>query len=567
MRNRTTVASFLFLSLLIIIGSATGETRIVDDNEGRWVDFNTIQDAIDNANQSDTIRIYQGIYHEHVVLNKTLDLIGNGTQDSGIFATSDVGLTITAANCNISSMNVQHQMYFSGHSNVAIVNTTDVTMDDCYFNNGYELVTIDSSTNVLISNSTLSQGMYGIKADAMTYSAVLGSDFLTTYGIEMYASEHNAIFGCSFDGEFHAIMDYDGDSNTVTNNSFFSVSGIYLMSRECILTDNTFDSGGITIDGDGHVFWKYHTIINNTLDGSPITYWVDIDNASVPVDSSQVILAGCRNVTVTGLDIDSAWTGISLGYTGDCTVIGNTLINSGGIGIYSFYGYGDVIVDNTISGYGKGILGFYSHLVEIRENYITSASVGIHLSTTYKVAVESNDIVSNIHGMTLERMETYVNINGYTSITGNEIVDNGHGIAVDNLYSNTISGNTIANNTFKGVYLTNGSWLNKVTNNTFIKNGVNGYDDGLNNSWHRDGIGNNWSNYKGKDTNNDGIGDEPYSIPGNASALDEFPITTRMKGGAPKEEGYGEYLLVMTVVTVLVIVVVLIMLVLMRRKK
>ena len=44
--------------------------------------YTSIQDAIDNASDGDTIYVYSGIYYENVVINKRINLIGedrNGT--------------------------------------------------------------------------------------------------------------------------------------------------------------------------------------------------------------------------------------------------------------------------------------------------------------------------------------------------------------------------------------------------------------------------------------------------------------------------------------------------------
>ena len=50
-------------------------------------------------------------------------------------------------------------------------------------------------------------------------------------------------------------------------------------------------------------------------------------------------------------------------------------------------------------------------------------------------------------------------------------------------------------------------------------------DNGNNNKWDNGTIGNYWDDYNGCDSNNDGIGETPYDIPGNADTQDNYPIT------------------------------------------
>ena len=45
---------------LIAVGSADGAVWIVDDDNGTWADFGTIQEAVDAASAGDTIYVYNG---------------------------------------------------------------------------------------------------------------------------------------------------------------------------------------------------------------------------------------------------------------------------------------------------------------------------------------------------------------------------------------------------------------------------------------------------------------------------------------------------------------------------
>ena len=69
--------------------------------------YSKIQDAINDSIPGDTIRVYAGIYHENVLVNKSIDLIGNGSANTIVNASyKGSGITITADWCKVSGFYV-----------------------------------------------------------------------------------------------------------------------------------------------------------------------------------------------------------------------------------------------------------------------------------------------------------------------------------------------------------------------------------------------------------------------------------------------------------------------------
>ncbi|MEM2795452.1 MAG: NosD domain-containing protein, partial [Thermofilaceae archaeon] len=94
------------------------------------------------------------------------------------------------------------------------------------------------------------------------------------------------------------------------------------------------------------------------------------------------------------------------------------------------------------------------------------------------------------------------------------------GIYLWNSSGITITGNTISNNG-DGIYLWNSSG-NRVFLNNFIGNVRQVYSLGSVNVWDDGFRGNYWSDYRGEDRNNDGIGDTPYTI--DEKNVDRYPL-------------------------------------------
>jgi nitrous oxidase accessory protein len=85
------------------------------------------------------------------------------------------------------------------------------------------------------------------------------------------------------------------------------------------------------------------------------------------------------------------------------------------------------------------------------------------------------------------------------------------GISLDSAMDCLISGNLVEDNA-RGIVLGGGGPGTVIAGNAFVGNGcqVYGASSAALVSWTRDGKGNYWDDYRGYDTNGDGIGDSPY---------------------------------------------------------
>ncbi len=210
-------------------------------------------------------------------------------------------------------------------------------------------------------------------------------------------------------------------------------------------------------------------------------------------------------------------------------------------------GLGNNIFDNTIShNNGWGMFIYESNQTTItRNNVNANAQMGI-LVESDSDTTDNNIITNNTvnyngwNGIYLEKCR-YSTISGniledndqsgitlihsdYNEVLENEIHYNSVGIDLDSSNHNNISGNTASYNN-NGIMLNENSdncilYLNNIEGNL----GDNGYDNGTSNQWDNGTIGNYWDGYSGKDANDDGIGDTPYTIPGRAESHDNYPI-------------------------------------------
>lgn len=76
-----------------------------------------------------------------------------------------------------------------------------------------------------------------------------------------------------------------------------------------------------------------------------------------------------------------------------------------------------------------------------------------------------------------------------------------------------------------GIVVDGASQGNMIFGNAFFNCSFPAKDEGLNNSWHHQGQGNYWSDYRGQDLNKDGIGDTPYELVPDAYPLMSPPVS------------------------------------------
>ncbi|RZN34964.1 MAG: hypothetical protein EF813_09390 [Methanosarcinales archaeon] len=107
-------------------------------------------------------------------------------------------------------------------------------------------------------------------------------------------------------------------------------------------------------------------------------------------------------------------------------------------------------------------------------------------------------------------------------VTDNEIRLCNCGIHLQSSDNNILTANTASDNN-RGISIRGSSNNNTLYQNNLINNtDYNAYDE-CTNTWDSGSAGNYYSNYNGTDTDGDGIGDTPYSIPGGSS-IDRFPL-------------------------------------------
>jgi len=476
----------------------------------------TIQEAIDDADPDDTIKVSEGVYYENIIINKTLTLIGSGSANTTIDGGEEGNVVeITADWCNVSGFKMlgsgrgfRHAgitvwsnynrfagnncsenswgIYLNAFDNNAIINNT------CSFNR-YHGINLDYSSNCTITNNTCSKNNdHGIRLWAADNNTLANNTCFDNggYGIYLLSSSTGNVISrniCS-DNEEGICVQGSGSTTLSNNTCFDNDRGIYLeVSENIILSNNTLvnnsvyllgsrsvtllgnvmNNGGVTIGGEEAGEWDSHVIdSSNTVNGKPIYYYVSSHNVTVPEDAGQIILVDCGNMTLENQDLGNCSVGIRLAYCANITLANNSCRwSDSGIRIRSSEQL--TITNCTLSNNKyEGIhLEKSTDIILANNSCQDNGGPGISLTTCVNAILVNNSCLGNRHGLSLYY---YSDRN---TITHNNCSNNRDaGIFVDLSRENRIISNTIASNQW-GIAL-DGSDLNMIRDNTVITNEI-----------------------------------------------------------------------------------------------
>ncbi|AKB78389.1 hypothetical protein MSHOH_1906 [Methanosarcina horonobensis HB-1 = JCM 15518] len=331
-----TFAAFL-LVLGIIATQASAAVITVGSTGGE--NYTSIQEAINNAQNGDTILVNPGVYKENVKVSKEVSIISNSASENqinrtyvlGAFSNEDV-FSVNSSNVTISGFHISggpssgdlHEVgiYLEGVNNCSLVNNALVLNDvgivlndsqrnyikDNLVSIGYSgIILIDSEENELsdnwlatnsegillnnsvnnsIFNNTASGNEIGIYL-GMSGRNIINSNFISKndYGIIGKVAEYNTMFNNSLYQNGLGIYLNESSNNTIYQNEF---SNFFDVLDEGTNIWNSSSSGNMWSnytgeDANGDGIGDTPFVINETTgstDYMPLVNEISSDNNS-----------------------------------------------------------------------------------------------------------------------------------------------------------------------------------------------------------------------------------------------------------------------------------------------
>ena len=267
LKNKKRIIGFIIILVFMYIflfASREVHAKIITVDDSGGENYKNIQDAIDNAKISDTIRVYEGIYYENLIVNKTLNIIGNSSVNATIDGNkiSDV-IRISSNWVNISGFTIKN----SGNDSL---------------NAG---INVKSEYNNISNNKLSMNNRYGILIDTYGQNRILNNIiiFNDDSGIWLNNSNNNTIFENNIllnNGD--GICLFSSDNNKISNNKITSNNdnGIELY----LSNNNTISDDSITLNNRNGISF-FNSSTNNNIINSTIT---NSNNYDLYLNSSSI---------------------------------------------------------------------------------------------------------------------------------------------------------------------------------------------------------------------------------------------------------------------------------------
>ena len=355
----------------------------------------SIQDAINSAQSGDTIFVYNGTYYEHVVVNKSVSLIGEDKHNTIIDGNGTYRvIEVTASNVKIinftirrsgghmgiyvrgfysSGNNISHNIITDTYAGIYLSSSKNNTLiGNTVSNNTESGIYLDYSSNNTLIGNIASNNHYGIRLYKSNNNTLSGNTFSgdnvltsTDLGIDLMYSSNNVVSGNIASNNTYGIMLYsseygNSENNTITGNTASNnFCGICLRD-----SDNNTISDNIASSNNGYGIWLDFSA-NNTV----------IGNTASNTTTCGIYLEHSSNNVISGNTVSNNTNGIYLEGGGGNTISGNTASSNNYDGIRLYISYPNVVSGNTASNNTNGIyLDASSDNVIFHNNFINNTN-------------------------------------------------------------------------------------------------------------------------------------------------------------------------------------------------
>ena len=414
------------------------------------LEYTSIQDAINEAMEGETIEVDSGIYNESITIDKKLELIG---LDSPVINAEpnymDV-VRISADDCVIDGFEIT-----GGSTGLAVYLCNNCTIrNNIISSNDDTGIHISESLNNTISNNEI------INNDRGLYISYSGGSVL----------RQNVMAGNNYNFEIYGDYNQDIDTtNTVNGKSIY-----YLTGQDNVVIDSSSNAGCLYLIDCSNMTVRGLALSNN---GTALTLintdFSNIEDVNATNNNEGIVLRESGNNHLTNNIVANNNTGITLSYSGSCTLRNNTCNNNqsnflcqggsasdyqqdidtsntmDGKTIYYLVGQSDIVLDSS-NNVGC-IYAISCNNITVQDVNITNGEHGVLFVNTSNSSVDNAILTSN------NTAGIYMLDSAGCVIRNSDLSNNFYGIYLRNSSNISVENCAINNNNYQGVYCYTGS--------------------------------------------------------------------------------------------------------------
>ena len=266
----------ILLALFVSLSNRQKTTRTIRVRQ----DFSTIQEAINDANFGDMIRVSAGTYFEHVIVNKTVALVGENSSNT-IIDGNNTGtvVQILADNVIISGFRLQNSGYGWTREGVYVYAANNVKISSNTFVNACHDIKLNYSQNSEVLGNTINGTMYGIRLMNSINCTAIGNNVSNCVaGVHLENATDCIVRGNYFTQNDQGIRFYSpcADNaiiaNTVWNNNYDGM--IAVMPPNATFFNNTVFHNNFVNNSEPFIIQSNGTVWDNGLEGN---YWTSYE--------------------------------------------------------------------------------------------------------------------------------------------------------------------------------------------------------------------------------------------------------------------------------------------------
>ncbi len=487
------ISIFIFIALLLWLSIPGGaRTYIVDDSD--FANYNTIQGAVDAANDGDTIYIKPGQYSEEIILNKSLTIMPLTGETDPIILDGEnrleTAVSINSDGCTLQGITAKN---YIGPA-IQAKSEGNSIQENIIENSNPAILVRGSSKSIIARNSISNSDIQG--------------GIVLLENSENNSIEKNRIAGCN-----SSILIHEASGNQVLDNEISGARwGVWLDNADtCQVLGNKIESEyfGILLQNNSSKI----ELQRNEINGGSIGIGVSMTKESSLQDN---IIAGSSyalkienlsNSTILQNRLDRSNIGIELVGCSQNNIAENRLAEVTDTAIQVVYSSDNSLTGNAISDSQNGIIMVDARSNFLSQNVFENVSWCLYVEASSREAFDNSIDESNIadshplvylfnrsgeqivgrdmahmtlaycdnltvQNSTITRDALFIYSTRNSSIIGNNI-SSCYGMRLISSDGNRISGNQMMRNAFSGMFLYD-SHFNDLAGNNASGNSQNG---------------------------------------------------------------------------------------------